>query len=315
MRFLLLLIAFASLSQDVTVSSDIDKKNILVGEQTTLTFTVVAPHEYNILWPEIHDTIVSEVEVLSRTETDTSSLGDKLSYTRSFVLTSFDSGYYAIPGYVFNISSGSDSALIESNAILLEVHGVAIDTTAAIKSIAPILPVPITFKEILDQAPKYGLIALIVLAIAAAVYALVHYKKHKKIIVLPSLKPTVPPNRTALDALYALEKKKLWQCGETKKYYAEITDILRSYIAGAFGIPAVEMITEDIFVDLSRNDKCFREDKLLAQEIFSLSDMVKFAKRPTEPEENQEVLKQAYEFVNHSWNNITTEEKEDKHVE
>lgn len=162
---------------------------------------------------------------------------------------------------------------------------------------------PVTFAEI---APKIGIGLLILAVLAVIIYVIIYFKKHKKMPTIIRNKPIIPANRLALDSLYLLEKRKLWQNGGVKEYYGEITDILRRYIAGMFGVQAVEMITDDIFEQLSKYkiDKISNEDYDLGRNIFVLSDFVKFAKHQTEPDENMKVLEDAYTFVKNTWKYI-----------
>ena len=45
--------------------------------------------------------------------------------------------------------------------------------------------------------------------------------------------------------------EKLWQQGEIKQYYSELTDILRIYIENRWDIQAMEMVSSEIIESLN----------------------------------------------------------------
>ena len=309
--FLLCLNGFAQ--NDISVSATIDKANVLIGEHANLKLSVNSSEKLAIDWPQIGDTIVSEIEIVDRTGIDTLVSKTHYEYVQNLTLISFDSGYYAIPPFNFIIKkSNGVEEIFETNAMLFEVHSVEVDSTANILPITPILNMPVTFAEV---ARKSGFALSILAVIALAIFLIYYFKKHRKIPIITRFKPVIPPNRLAIDALYALENKKLWQSGQVKEYYSEITDILREYISGAYGIPAVEMITDEIFDLMKENPKYQDNYYKLAYSIFTKSDMVKFAKGLTEADENMNVMKDAYDFVNGTWKYIVELKSKEENVE
>ena len=302
------------LSQKVSVSGNIDKNVINIGEQSKLKLSVSVPSNARIQWPELGDTIIREIEIVDKGKVDTTVSGGMNNYVQTLTVTSFDSGYYSIPPFVFHVTfaNGKDT-VVTTNGIMYEVHTVTIDTTGDIKDIRPVAQVPVTFREIIP----YILLSVLLVAIVIGIYFLVIYYKKKKKSQGGLFRPKVviPPHRKALDDLYALEKQKLWQCGEVKEYYFNITSILREYIANQFGIDAIEMVTDDIFKELNRIGKCQSQDIKIANDIFVLSDFVKFAKHLPEPEENGKVLEDAYAFVNNSYKYFVDLKKREEEIQ
>jgi hypothetical protein len=58
----------------------------------------------------------------------------------------------------------------------------------------------------------------------------------------------LPPHVWALKELDKLNQKKLWQSGEVKSYYSELTDIARTYIELRYKIPAMEKTTDELWI-------------------------------------------------------------------
>ena len=73
-----------------------------------------------------------------------------------------------------------------------------------------------------------------------------------------------------------IKNEKVWQKGQPKTYYTELTDTLRTYIKDRFGFNALEMTSSEIIDKLlEMNDKEAISD---LKELFQTADLVKFAK-------------------------------------
>ena len=123
-------------------------------------------------------------------------------------------------------------------------------------------------------------------------YLIKKYKKGESIIT--KRKIIVPPHITALNKLQNLQKKKLWQKGELKEYYSELSLILREYTENRFNFQALELPTSDIIKNLIQLDS-----DLLSKLEFVLrkSDNIKYAKGLSLEEENKESMKKSKEFI------------------
>jgi heterodisulfide reductase subunit C len=93
--------------------------------------------------------------------------------------------------------------------------------------------------------------------------------------------------------LHEIREEKIWQRGLDKLYYTQLTDVLREYLSQRFTIQAMEMTSNEILTALrSKGDALPVIEKL--KQIFSVSDMVKFAKRQPTIEENESSLVNAF---------------------
>lgn len=87
----------------------------------------------------------------------------------------------------------------------------------------------------------------------------------------------MPADLLAQRKLVALSKKQLWQSGQVKAYYAELTFILREYLQKRYQVPALESTTEETLAHLQKTD--FPQDlRHSLVETFLQADLVKFAK-------------------------------------
>jgi len=151
---------------------------------------------------------------------------------------------------------------------------------------------PLTWKDFVPYAAG-------VLALGLAVFiGILLYRKFKKKPVMAENKiPSLPAHEIALKSLAQLEEKKLWQQGQIKSYYTELTDILRIYLDHRWQMNAMEMTSDEILqypVVYKLDDSV----KNRLRYIFTIGDLVKFAKMITVPHENEQCMMNAYEFVN-----------------
>jgi hypothetical protein len=91
------------------------------------------------------------------------------------------------------------------------------------------------------------------------------------------------PIEKATSLLNSLEKKELWQKGEIKAYYSELTDIARTYIEEAIEIPAMESTTSELIeglrkASLKKKMKLSQETIENLERVLKQADLVKFAK-------------------------------------
>jgi len=300
LNILLLIVVFQIgniFAQNPNVSVNIDTNAILIGDQVNLEILFSSPSQYNVLWPDIKETITENVEVVERTLVDTiySDKNDIITLSQKLTLTSFDTGNYILPQMEFRYQAEGDTLqnILLSNSLMLNVNTIAVDTTQAIKPIKTPLKAPYTFKEIFPWALSgIGLLAVIWFLI----YFFRKRKKNEPVFKLKP-KPIIPPHVIALDKLDKLRRKKLWQTGNIKSFYTELTDIVRTYIGGRFGIDAMEMTTFDIKSSLKNVDQIPKDYKEKLVNTLVMADLVKFAKEKPLPAENESSMNISENFI------------------
>lgn len=287
-------------AQNITATATIDTSAILIGQQTKIKLRVdykTDQGELKIEFPKIADTIIKEIEVVSQSKIekfvpDSNDMGT-MAQQQTLIITSFDSGYYAIPPFRF-IVNGDTSKVVETEPMLLAVNTVAVDTTKNIMDIKPPIEVPFSWKEYLPYV-YWGLAGLAILAFIIYFFNYLAKKQKKK--PLPEIIiPKIPPHVTALEELEKLKEEKLWQQGKLKEYHSRLSDIIRQYIEHRFYINAMEQVTDEIMYAFRTADAS-EEQKIKLRSILFLSDLVKFAKEQPLPNENESSWTNAYEFI------------------
>jgi hypothetical protein len=291
--FILLLTVLACLpvqSQFVELRTELDTNQIRIGEQFHLDINLLQPLGLNVMFPDIKDTLMSNIEVLQAYPRDTIEEDENLRIQQRYRLTSFDSGFYEIPPLTFYFLSGDWSDSLESNPMYLLVHSVAVDST--IYDVKSPIHMPVSFLEVFPFVIG-GLI------LVAAIFFTVRYlrrRKKQKGLSVPD-GPADPAHVLALRELDRLREEKLWQNSKFKEYYTRLTETIRRYMERRYNMPAMEMTSYEILDTWKRRER--PDDDLSAKlnRLLNLADLVKFAKEKPVASDNEENLDRAYEFV------------------
>lgn len=89
--------------------------------------------------------------------------------------------------------------------------------------------------------------------------------------------PPRPAHLIAYEELERIGKLKLIEKGEIKRYYTEISEVIRRYISRRYEVQTMELTTGEI-IDGMLAAEVDGEDVSLFQEFLEGSDLVKFAK-------------------------------------
>lgn len=287
-------LGFKAAAQDTQVTAKLDRTTIRIGDQVKLHLTVSQQKKEQVVFPVLADTLSSKMQVVSSSKTDT--IIDKndqnsITVTRSYLITSFDAGQYKIAPFKF--IKGNDT--LKTEELLLDVASVKVDTTKSIYDIKQPLAVSYSFMDWLRDNWLYVLITLIIIAsIGGLIYYLVQRARNKPVIEVA--KPVIPIHTLALNKLNELRDKKLWQRGEVKEYYIELTDVIREYLEKRYAIKTQEKTTDEIFEGLQHAD-ITAEDKNMLFQLLRNADLVKFAKGNPVAFENEQSMLNAVELV------------------
>ena len=272
--FILFLIPTALIAQ---ISVKVDSTNILIGDQ--INFSIQANILEGDSLPYFTDTI-GYLEIISKSIIDSVKTNEGWQLTQDYVLTAWDSGVYYLPSIQFK------SFICDSIAI--NVNTIELAEDAQMKDIKAPIHTPISFEEISPY-----LLALIALALIA--YLIRWFIKNRKVSPKEKviIEKVILPYEIALNDLEKLNAKKLWQDGNIKEYYSELSEIIRTYIENGIGTPAMEIPTNDILFQLQQK----RIDTTKLKEILTRADLAKFAKAKPLEIENEESLKIGYDFI------------------
>ena len=271
----------------------LDTNSILIGDQIKLNISVELEENESYNWPKFTDTVFNKVEILKRgkiieIKTETTKI-----FSQQLTITSFDSGSYYIPPFVFNENKKTNGLLLNVNTILITDSSGMADISLPIKGTEE----DFTEEELAEmRQEKWNVFFMIIAALLLC--ALVYYliKKYEKEGVILKPKKIIAAHITALNKLQNLNKQKLWQKGELKEYYSEISTIIREYTELRFGFNALELPTSDILLKLTQI-KIEKETIQNIETILKRSDNIKYAKGFSIEKENKQTMVLSVDFI------------------
>jgi hypothetical protein len=256
-----------------------DRSELTVGDPVQLTLEVVHPAGYQVIIPKLEQTW-GDFEVQGQSQTETVSSGDGTETTRqTLTVTLFRPGTFETLPLPLTVSDGTEQVTeAAASPVALTVVPVLAEGDTTLNDIRP--------QAVLNLPANWTvLIAGLVLATAFAGGGLWLYRRRrgKSLAVIDNR----PPDRVALDELARIDGLRLPAEGRFKEHYTLVTDCLRTYIERQFDAHAFDRTTSELKVSLSQS-KMSPEHSRLYVDLFSDSDLVKFAKlRPTLAEADQ----------------------------
>ncbi len=277
---------FVGKAQYLTFSTD--RKDILLGEQFTLTIKLTSsPGKVISGWPLVPDSI-NHLEVISRGAIDSTREGNKIIYSQALVMTGFDSGHWVIPPMGVKV----DGKVITSTSADINVQSIKLEGSEYndVKEIIEVPPPGLDWKSILLYA--FGILLLLLL-----IYFWWRNRKKKPVAVKPVSKGTAYDQ--AMKALEALQKEQLVEKGEMKKFYSGLYDIFRVYGSALSGNSLMQSTTDDVLISMKGSLEGSSFSKLA--EVLRISDAVKFAKYGSSMEQASEsfrIIKDSIDLLN-----------------
>lgn len=269
--------------------------SVTIGETFNMWVDVQFPEGANVTLPAPGDTLLQHIEILHSELADSAHHANgEQSVRMHYSLIALDSGEFALsPRALFKHGAVFDT--LYADPAFIHISLAPADSSGNIRDIKPIYTIPVTLDEVL---PWVALL-LLLSALVWLIVRIVKKTRHREPL-FGKAQPILPPHLEALRQLDQLRQEKLWQEGQTKAYYTRLTDIVRVYLDNRFGLSSREQVTREILASLRATG--FENNLLInrLEYIFSIADMVKFAKATPLADENETALLNAYYFVNNT---------------
>lgn len=296
--FALLLMVQSVVAEAPRLDVRFEPDSVGIGDLVQLFVDVEQDVMDIIAYPEFEVGGESLLEMVGKPRLDTlEAEGRRLKLRRSYTFRSFDEGYYNMGRVaVLHVDKSGSDTLYSRDSIRLMVGTFLIDSTShSIFDLKPVRNLPFQFGEISDYM-MWGVVALILLAVALYVFAKVMAHLGRPVMGLFKPEPPLPPHIAAFAALDELKSENLWQGGEYKGYYSRLSDILRTYLSGRYGVTAMEMTSDEIIAAVRVLDlptQCEME----LRDFLRDADLVKFAKAEFSGSQNERYFESARLFV------------------
>lgn len=265
----------------------VDRSKLRIGEQLQVTVQVQPPAGFRwvnreSLWPDSM-TALAVVRLPAYT-------GQTPGFEDTYTLAVFDTGAVRLPALPVILEGPSATDTFMTPEIWLEVAPVEPDS-AGLHPLRDIRHEPFRPAYYLRYLPY--LVALLLVAYLA--YRIYRRRKKTAPMASPDL-PSLSPEAWAAQRLDDLVKARLWQRGEVKEHYTQLTDIFRTYLERRHRIRAMEQTTEEIKRQLA--GKHFQQAALEdIVRLLELADHVKFAKADPGADVHPQTIDRIREFI------------------
>jgi len=285
-----------SLAQEaqVAVSSKVDRSRITIGDLIIYTVTVTHDKEIGVEMPGLGANL-GEFEIRDYDVHEPMKEEGMIVTEVGYTISTFFTGEFEIPPLIVRYFTPGDSTAktLTTEKIKIVVESVKPSEAADIRDIKPPVEIPRNWWYLL----RWFVVGGSLVGVGILVYIVYRRKKAGKGLLPIREAPPRPPHEVAYEALDRLRDSDLLAKGETKVYYTEVSEIIRQYIEGRYFIVAMEMTTTEVLEGLS-GAEVSEEEFQLFKTFLDRCDLVKFAKVIPSAEENDEILRMAYDIVN-----------------
>lgn len=293
--------AQATQAARLSAEASTDSLQMTMGSRGVLKVEVTRPAGFGRLAGEPRPgSEFGGVEILDATVDSTPLAEGAMRYNYNYRFQAFEPGAQTLPAitYYSVVDGHIDSA--KTKPIVLKVFAVSVDSLQTTRADAPTRILPAKWVDYVPDAIwSYWwvwLLAALLIGGGALVWWLIVKKGRLQRVAKVFRKPPEAPFDRAIRRLNEIRQQRLAMSGNDKHYYTELTDVLRDYLDGRFGIAAMEMTSGQILHALADNADTarFRDD---IAPVLNVADSVKFARLSTTPDENQKAYGEIRKMV------------------
>lgn len=293
----------------IVVSASIDSTTLMLGDQTDMHLQATMDADEQVSFPILGNRLQGDIEIIDRTIVDTITLADGRKQLNQYLtLTSFTDTLYTIDP--LPITSGHDTFWTEP-LVLNIIQPFEVDSSLAITDIKDIEKAPIWWWGII----RWILLALVLIGAGVGGYYLyLWWQAHRKPAEFVNPELLRPADEVALEKLDIIKEQKIWKDGKHKEYHTQLTDVMREYISRRYDINSCEKTSDETLRALKPLLNEHRDLFNRLECMLRLADLVKFAKWHTTPDENEQGLMTAYDFVRDTKPEIVEPEEKEEEV-
>ena len=281
--------AIAIHAQDVQFSVGVDSNEVLIGDVIHLTVKLSYPTEkYALIFPNINEMFTSPFKIIEQGKIDTTESSRYTTMQQTTTIASYDSGLYMLPKlHVNGLRTDADSSIdIIADSLLIRVSEVPININGDIKDI-------VDAKIISERWEKIGIISAVILLVLLIIGLIIYWWIEKR-----KLQKNKPINvyDVVMKRMKAIENNSPNNIDEAKEYYSTITDSIKYYIQQRWQMPIRDKTSMET-IRLLQEHKHTLQIVPALQNIFSLADMVKFAKMDSSASQNKKNYTNAINII------------------
>ena len=288
--FISFFILISSFGSGQTLSSNLDKTTLALGEVAVFKIQIIDVNGENVQIAARNELLPFHFEMVNDS---IASLKDI--YLRSVKFAVFQEGKFTIP--VIEVKVGDK--ILKTIPYEVEVINTA-KKGDEINDIMKNKEVKLDVKDYWEMYKFYILLALLIIAIIVLIIGIVKWGRKQK------GSPAVTTNQTLKD-LEKLRKKNYIETENFRAFYVELIEISRAFITKQYQIPADVLLTDDLVTYMKSTNAISQENEKIVEEIFLRGDLVKFAKTIPDQEIMRKDFAEIREFVKRSTKDIEVE--------
>ena len=245
-------------------------ESITVGDVFQAVIRVSGAGERGAAFPDSLS-LPADLELSGRRTLRQDTIDGELVWTALYPLTAWRPGEYELPGAPVRVAAATGTRSAVARFPTFRVRSVLPADTAGIE--------PKPAKDVLGANRVWWPIALGLLLLLLALAALLHWlrRRRRSRPVPVRTEPALPPRERALAALDAARAGGALEAGELKRFYTEVSDALRAYLAEIDARFGTDLTTTELGAALRAAG---HEDRSLElRRVLHAADLVKFARR------------------------------------
>jgi len=279
---------------NVSVESRVDRSKITIGDRIKYSIFVTKDENLEVEMPEVGANL-GAFEILDYNDPEPQKENGKIQQRREYIISTFDVGEFEIPPVTIRFANKGDTVWQEltTEKIKIEVESLKPSEAGDIRDIKP----PLELQRDLKTIIRLSIAGVVLILLALLIYYFIKRKKEGKSLLPKRVKAPRSAHEIALEELDQLTHSDMLEQGEVKRFYSELSEIIRKYMEGRFYIVAIEMTTEQLINNMKQVEI---ENNIieLTYEFLDSCDLVKFAKYIPTQQENELAIQQAYDIVN-----------------
>ena len=289
----LALLAAQAVHAGVTLESRVDTTTMRIGDVVTYSIIVARDESTQVRLPSLGANLggfeIRDFNVRKPVKKD-----GKIVERVDYLISTFDTGDFVIPPVMIQYRTPPDTVWHELRSQPIKIHVASLnpDQAGDIRDIKPPLSIPFDWMRVV----RVALLVLVALVAAAFGFYFVRKRRRGEALFPARQKPPRPAHEVALEELDQLFHSDLLERGEIKLFHIRISEIIRRYIEGRFGVPALDMTSAEILASL-RDGVLDDEERETLRAFLEGCDLVKFAKYVPTKEEIDATIDRAYTFV------------------
>jgi len=270
-----------------SIRTRLDTAVIHLGDRLHLAIEVTHGADERVVWPD--SLALEPFEVLEATIGEPVTTGERITSSLRLTLTAFELGTLELPSFEVAVEN-AERHVLATDGWTVTVESVGLDEGGDIRDVKGPLSIPRNWWLL------WPWVAGALILVGLAVWWYRRYQRRERPAAPTARAPRRPPHEIALEALARLEQEHLLDRGEIKAFHIRISEILRIYLEGRFGIDAMELVTDEVVDELGRTG--LDDAVVQAMRAFlDACDLVKFAKHTPAPGASREMLATARRLV------------------